>query len=172
MASKVPVDECSDEASSASSAARRIVESQLSMYSGSCAVVAVEAWRMWNEFPDQRHSAAMTDALCHFGNDQREVLDEIGVLMSHMIVSPVLDDSFIVRGLLTRSSGHGSSLLRLCLLSALMDKYGESAVRNSDCGFPQNSYTYSQGHTRSCCNSPKLFRDLAAYVTRRRLNAF
>jgi hypothetical protein len=159
------VDEC-DESTSAVAAANRIVGSQINMYNNSCAVMAVEAWRMWNEFPDQRGSPTMTGPLYHFGNDVYDVLADIGYLMSHMVVSPVLDDSFIVRGLFTRSSSYGSYFLRLCLLSALMDKYGESAVRYSDCG---NSLHYT--NTKSCCNSPRLFRDLAAYVARRRMNA-
>ena len=162
------VDEC-DESTSALAAANGIVASQINMYNNSCAVMAVEAWRMWNEFPDQRNSLAMTRPLLHFGGDPREVLDEIGTLMSHMVVSPALDDSFVLRTLFTRSARGGSSFLRLCLVSALMDKYGESAMRDSNYGYPYTSHIYSS--TPGCCNSSRLFRDLAAYVARRRMNA-
>jgi hypothetical protein len=60
--------------------------------------MAAEAWRMWNEFPDQRDAMVMLDPLRHFG-ELHATLDEVGLLTPHMVVSPVLDDSFILQSL-------------------------------------------------------------------------
>ena len=97
------------------------------MYGNSCAVMAVEAWRKWNEFPDQAKFIGDDWRFQPFG-DLHDVLDEIGLVMSHLAVSPVLDDSFIVQNIFTLRQC-GSSFLRSCLLSALMVKYGENPVR-------------------------------------------
>ena len=150
----------------AAAAAERIVNSQINMYYGSCAVMAVEAWRMWNEFPDLHNSKAMTAPLYHFGNTIDDTLFEIGILMSHMVVSPVLDDAFILQNLFGRSQHQtSSSFLNVCLQSALMGRYSNYGY--SACG---NSLHYSS--VPFCCNNAKLFADLAAYVARRRMNAF
>jgi hypothetical protein len=55
---------------------------------------------MWNEFPDQRNSMVMLDPLRHLG-DLHTTLDDIGLLMSHIVVSPVLDDSLVLQRLFT-----------------------------------------------------------------------
>ena len=151
----------------AAAAAERIVASQIDMYRGSCAVMAVEAWRMWNEFPDQRQSVAMTAPLLHYGN-LSDTLDEIGILMAHMVVSPVLDDSFILHNLFGRSERESNStFLRICLMSALMVKYGKSNVRSSFAGIRMQ-----HSNLPYCCDSDKLFAALSAYVARRRMNTF
>jgi hypothetical protein len=149
-------------------AAERIIASKLSMYRSSCAVMAVEAWRMWNEFPDQRNSMVMPDPLRHF-RDLHTTLDEVGLLMSHMVVSPVMDDSFILQSLFTDRPS-GSCFLRSCLVSAIMVKYGESHVRSSVYANCQTARQHS--HDYMCTTSSSLFRYLAAYTTRRRMNAF
>jgi hypothetical protein len=155
-------------ASGGVAAVERIIASQLSMYRSSCVAMAVEAWRVWNEFPEQRDSAVMLDPLRHFG-ELNATLDEVGLLMSHMVVSPVLDDSFIAQSLFTKRTSN-TCFLRSCLLSAIMAKYGESTVRGSV--YANCRPTQKYNHDYVCSTSERLFRDLAAYTTRRRLNAF
>jgi hypothetical protein len=149
-----------------SKASERIISSQMDMYRGQCGVMAVEAWRMWNEFPDQHESMVLRSPLLHFGN-LLETLDEIGILMSRMVVSPVLDDQFILHNLFVRPQTSSSSrFLRVCMFSAIMVKYGQTNFRYSVCG---NAVHYS--NIPSCCDRANLFQDLAAYVTRRRMNS-
>ena len=122
---------------------------------------------MWNEFPDQRDAMVMLDPLRHFG-ELHATLDEVGLLMSHMVVSPVLDDTFILQSLFTERSSN-TCFLRSCVLSVIMTKYGEITVHGSEYGNCHHTHKYN--HDYACSTSSRLFRDLAAYTARRRMNA-
>ena len=147
------------------SATQRIVSVHLDMFRDSCCLKAVEAWRIWNEFPDQRNSSAMVCALRHFGEPSC-VLDDITVVMHRLLSSPCFDDAFMLEGLVTKNI-QTSWFTHACILGSLMIKYGESTVQFSH-------YNQSQRDNFSgCpnCRSSKMMRDLLAYIARRRLQS-
>jgi len=152
-------------------AARRVVAIHLNMFNESCVVKAVEAWRIWNEFPDQRNSPEFVDALTHFG-DIWMVMNDIAIVMSRQLASPTpmfLDDSFILQELFgSNRNNYNSTFLRTCVVSSIKLKFGESNV----------SYThydgggcYSRISSCSYCKSGQAMRDLGAYIARKRLQA-
>ena len=147
------------------SVAQKIVSVHLDMFRDSCCLMAVEAWRIWNEFPDQRSSPAMICALRHFG-EPSSVLDDITFVMHRLLSTPCFDDAFMLEGLVTKND-HTSWFLHARILASLMTKYGESAIRYSDFNQnPRNNY-------RGCpsCKSSKMMCDLLAYIARRRLQS-
>jgi hypothetical protein len=81
----------------------------------------------------------------------------------------VLDDSFILQSLFTERPS-GSCFLGSCLVSAIMSKYSEGHVRSSVYAYCQAARQHS--HDYMCSTSSSLFRDLAAYTARRRMNTF
>jgi hypothetical protein len=158
-------------------AAERVTTTHLSMFNDSCVLKAVETWRIWNEFPDQHTSTVFQEALTHFGRNARAVLDEISTVMTHLLTAPgtTFDDSFILHTLFTESDQTGDScFLFACALSSLMLKFGDRNVRYSPCY--QTVINCSMRTTCgvsgcSCCRSPRLMRDLGAYIARRRLQS-
>ena len=152
-------------------ASRRVVATHLSMFKDSCVVSAVEAWRIWNDFAEQRNSDEFRKVLQHYGNEIDAVLADISLVMSHLVASPngMLEDSFLLRHAATlRASTHRSRFLSCAVFSSLVVKYG-SEVTFSDYG---RSVTQSYERV-SCgrCESGTFMNDLNAYIARRRMSA-
>ena len=162
-------------------ATRRVLATHLSMFSGSCVLRAVETWRMWNEFSDQRTSSEFSESLRHFGNDPSAVMDEISIVMSRLLASTTtpmhFDDAFILNELFAagRAGSSSSNFLNTCVLSSLMVKFGESQVRTRYSPHLLHSSPYVSSSTGnaccSYCNSAAPMKDLGAYITRRRLQS-
>jgi hypothetical protein len=152
-------------------ATRRVVATHLSLYRDSCVTMAIEAWRMWNEFPDQRGSVEFRSALEHYGNADA-VMDDITLVMSTQLASPTpmfLDDAFILRELFNDCiSVHTSSFIYKCIMSTMRLKFGEHAAYHSLGGNALRNY-----NVRACfrCDSGQMMRDLAAYIARKRLQS-
>jgi hypothetical protein len=146
-------------------AAQKVVSVHLDMFRGSCCPMAVEACRIWNEFPDQRNSTAMFTALHHFG-EPNCVLDDITVVMQRLLSAPCFDDAFMCEGLVAKNN-QTSWFLRSCILASLILKYCESTIRYSDYN------QCRQDNYRGCpdCKSSQMMRDLLAYIARRRLQS-
>ena len=152
-------------------ASRRVVATHLGMFKDSCVVSAVEAWRIWNDFPEQRYSDEFRKVLQHYGNEIDAVLADISLVMSQLVASPngMLEDSFLLRHAATlRTSTRRSQFLSSAVFSSLVVKYGSEVVI-SDYG---HSVTQSYGHM-SCgrCESSTFMNDLNAYIARRRMSA-
>ena len=152
-------------------ASRRVVATHLGMFKDSCVVSAVEAWRIWNDFPEQRYSDEFRKVLQHYGTDIDAVLADISLIMSQLVASPngMLEDSFLLRHAATRrASAHRSQFLGCAVFSSLVVKYGSEVV-SSDYG---QSVIHGFGHV-SCgrCDSSTFMIDLKAYIARRRMSA-
>jgi hypothetical protein len=158
-------------------AAERVTATHLSMFNDSCVLKAVETWRIWNEFPDQHTSSEFHEALTHFGQNAQAVLDEISVVMAHLLAAPgtTFDDSFILRILFSHYDQTGDScFLFRCVLSSIMLKSGDCNVRYSPFYQSINNCTLRTTHIVSgcsSCRSPKLMQDLGAYIARRHLQS-
>jgi len=147
-----------------------LIATRLDLYRNSCAAKAAEVWRMWNEFPEHRESPEFVDVLRHFGDNVSDVLNDISLVMSHLMSSTTrmcFDDSFVLRYLFS-GDGTSSSFLRICIASSLTHKFGDSGMRYSACGAALLS---ARSPYCSYCNSLKPMLDLAAYVARMRLNS-
>jgi hypothetical protein len=155
-----------------SKATERVVATHLKMFSHSCVLSAVEVWRMWNEFPDQRKSNNFNEALAHFGEPDA-VRSDISFVMAQLSNSPngMLDDATLLRQVATgRIAAPGSRFLQMYVYSALTSKYGND-VSFSDYGM---AYGKSNGHRYySCsgCDALRAVRDLNEYIARRRMNS-
>ena len=152
-------------------ASRRVVATHLAMFKDSCVVSAVEAWRIWNDFPDQRLSSEMQKPLQHYGRVET-VLTEISLVMSQLVSSPngMLDDAFLLRHVATCCSiGRESTFLGYAVLSSLLMKYNHQVVY-SDYGraFTNN---ISSGCRCGRCESTTFMAHLGAFIARRRMSA-
>ena len=155
-------------------ASRRVVATHLAMFKDSCVVSAVEAWRIWNDFPDQRLSSEMQKPLQHYGRVDL-VLADISIVMSHLISSPngMLDDAFLLQHVATCCSvGGESTFLGLAVLSSLLIKYGHHAL------YADYGRAFTNGLSTRCgycrcgrCESITFMTDLGAYISRRRMSA-
>ena len=161
-------------ADSLTDATRRVVATHLAMFKDSCLVSAVEAWRIWNDFPDARLSSEMQKPLLHYGKVDA-VLADISLVMSQLVSSPngMLDDTFLLRHVATCCSiGRDSTFLGCAVLSSLQMKYNYH-VLNSDYGraFTDTLSNYGTRHRCSRCESTTFMIDLGAYISRRRMSA-
>ena len=152
-------------------ATRRVVATHLGMFKDSCVVSAVEAWRIWNDFPEQRYSDEFRAVLQHHGNEIDAVLADISLVMSKLVASPngMLEDSFLLHHAATlRASAQRSSFLSCAVFSSLVVKYGSEVVF-SDFG---KAFTtaYNRMHCGRCESSTFMI-DLNAYIARRRMSA-
>ena len=161
-------------ADSLTDATRRVVATHLAMFKDSCVVSAVEAWRIWNDFSDQRLSSEMQKPLQHYGKVEA-VLAEISMVMSQLVSSPngMLDDAFLLQHVATcYSVGGESSFLGLAVLSSLLDKYGRNAMYADYGGTFTNNLSARCGYRRcGRCESITFMADLGAYISRRRMSA-
>ena len=154
-------------------ATRRVVATHLSMYKDSCVVSAVEAWRMWNEFPEQRRSSEFHDVLGHFGANTDAVLADISFVMGRLMVSPtgMFDDALLLQLVATdqRTGAHGSRFLKMCVYSVLVSKFGFDVQ--------YSAYAVSLRNDNPCalycnmCDGTRFVQDLYAYIARRRLSS-
>ena len=154
-------------------ASKRVVATHLAMFKDSCVVSAVEAWRIWNDFPEQRTSSEMLKPLQHYGRVDA-VLNDISLITSKLVGSPnaAHDDEFLLRHVATScSNGRESTFLSYAVFSSLKVKYGHQVVC-SDYGrevtHQNNMSTY--GHCGRC-ESATFMNDLGAYIARRRMSA-
>ena len=154
-------------------ATRRVVATHLSMYKDSCVVSAVEAWRMWNEFPEQRRSLEFHDVLGHFGANTDAVLADISFVMGRLMVSPtgMFDDALLLQLVATdqRTGAHGSRFLKMCVYSVLISKFGYDVQHSSYAHALQQMTSYMS--RCSVCEGTRFIQDLYAYVARRRLSS-
>jgi hypothetical protein len=151
-------------------ATKRVVAAHLNMFKESCVVSAVEAWRIWNDFPEQQHSVEFARVFTHFGNMQA-VFSDITFIMSRLAASPsgTLDDSILLQEVATgRVGAPQSNFLKMYVHAALLQKYG-SDVLSSMYGqaHTRNAYSYGCSH----CGSIQFVKDMEAYVARRRMSA-
>ena len=152
-------------------ASRRVVATHLGMFKDSRVVSGVEEWRIWNDFPERRHSDEFRRVLHHYGNEIDAVLADISLVMSQLVASPngMLEDSFLLRHAATlRASAHRSHFLSCAVFSSLVVKYGSEVV------FSDYGKSVTQSYDRvSCgrCESSTFMIDLNAYIARRRMSA-
>ena len=152
-------------------ASKRVVGTHLAMFKDSCVVSAVEAWRIWNDFPEQRASIAMTEPLEHYGRVDI-VLKDISLIMSMLVANGTLDDAFLLQHIATTTAaGRGSTFLNYAVLSSLINKYSHQAAY-SDYG-RDASHQINSGACGRCnrCESVSFMVDLGAYIARRRMSA-
>jgi len=154
-------------------ASRCVVSTHLNLYAHSCVLKAIEAWRIWNEFPDQRGASEFVDALSHFG-EIRAVMDDISIIMPLQLASPTpmfLDDSFILQALFgTSSSTCNSTFMCMCLESSLKLKFGDTCTAVCNAHVARRYYN-SEATRCTYCKSVALMRDLGGYIARKRLQS-
>jgi hypothetical protein len=154
-------------------ATRRVVATHLSMYKDSCVVSAVEAWRLWNEFPEQRQSKEVADVLAHFG-EVPDVLQDISFIMSRLVNSPtgLLDDATLLQELATnRVAAPSSSFLKRCVHAMLFQKFNLSLANSEyDTNF-KHDYSGRYYNCPKCCEGARFIHELNAYIARRRMSS-
>ena len=154
-------------------ATRRVVATHLSMYKDSCVVSAVEAWRLWNEFPDQRGSQEFYNVLSHFGSDNDVVMADISFVMGRLMVSTtgMFDDTLLLQLMATdnRNGSSSSRFLKQFVYSSLLSKFGFDVQ--------YSAYAVSLRNDNPCalycnmCDGTRFVQDLYAYIARRRLGS-